>query len=218
MAKVFIISDLHFPYHNKKAYNKMMKLIRKHKPTHVVQIGDCLDQYVFSKYARSMRISPEHDISQGIALMQGMWKEIKRMLPRAKCYQLMGNHDVRLSKRIAELLPELTEFFNHRDLYKLSGVTVLDSDKDFLEIEGVIYVHGYLTKSIDHAKHFNKPTVHGHRHQPMIDTHDRLWSMDVGFLADIGQLPLQYTQSKVVKWRLACGLVDNKQPSLFFLD
>jgi predicted phosphodiesterase len=218
MARVFILSDLHFPYHDKKAFKKAMKLIKKLKPTHILQIGDCLDQYVFSKYTRSMRISPDQDIAVGMGLMQKMWSDIKKACPRAKCYQLMGNHDVRLSKRIAEKVPELTDFFNHKDLYKLKGVTVLDSDRDFLEIDGIVYVHGYLTKSIDHAKHFNKPTVHGHRHQPCIETHGNIWSMDVGFLADINQLPLQYTQSKVVKWRLACGYVDNKQPQLFFMD
>jgi predicted phosphodiesterase len=218
MAKVFVISDTHFPYHSKKAYNQMMKLLKLHKPTHIIQIGDALDQYVFSKYSRSLRISPDEDISKGIDCLKKMWRDIKKACPRAICYQLMGNHDQRLSKRIAEKIPELDEFFNHKDLYKLDGVNVLDSERDYLEVDGIIYVHGWLTKSIDHAKHFNKPTVHGHRHQPGIETFGNIWSMDVGYLADADQLPLQYTNSKLVKWKLACGLVDNKQPQLFFLD
>lgn len=210
--------DIHLPYHDKKALQKVFELIKLHKPTHVIQLGDALDQYVFSKYSRSLKISPTTEILEGIQLLEDFWKEIKSIVPKAKCFQLMGNHDVRISKRIGEKLPELSEFFSHRDFYRLEGVQVMDSDRDYLELFGVVYVHGWLSKSLDHAKYFGRPTVHGHRHRPTIEyDHEKLWSMDCGYIADKNQMPLQYTMSKMSKWTMTCGIVQNGEPRLIKL-
>lgn len=218
MSKVFVISDTHFPFHSKKAYAQAMDAISEERPTHVVQIGDLLDQYVFSRYSKSSKITPEADVTRGLEIATDMWKRIKKIVPKAQCLQLLGNHDIRLNKRIAEKLPELAEFYSHKNLYAFDGVTVLSSDREFVTIQGVNYVHGWLSKSIDHARHFNRPTVHGHRHRPCIEF-DRpsLWSMDVGFMADERQLPLGYTMSKTTKWTMACGVVEDAKPRLIVL-
>ena len=196
----------------------MMKAIKKEKPTHVLQVGDLLDMFVFSKYTRSLEITPAEEIAEGIRLATKMWEDIQKIVPKAKCIQMLGNHDTRLIKRISEKLPELSSFFSHENLYKFKKVTVMKSDRDFIEIDGVVYLHGYLSKSIDHARFFNKPVVHGHTHRPCIEV-DRpgLWSMSVGYMADKDALPLQYTQSKLNKWTLAAGVVENGQPRLIFL-
>lgn len=215
--KVFIISDTHFPFQNKKAYKRMMAALRKEKPTHVVQIGDLLDQYVFSKYTRGMDITPGADVEKGLVMAALMWEEIQKAVPNVKCFQLLGNHDVRLSKRVMEKLPELADFFGIRDMYKFQGVKVLDSDRDYLLLGGVVYVHGWLSKSLDHARHFNCPTVHGHRHRPCIEVEGKLWSMDVGFMADEKSAPLSYTMNKLTKWRMAYGIVEDGRPRLELL-
>jgi len=218
VSKVFVISDMHFPFHSKRGYKKILKLIALEKPTHVVQIGDLLDQYVFSNYPRKMEITPDNDVSRGLLLAHDMWAKIKKIVPKAKCYQLIGNHDVRLSKRINERIPELAGFFNHKSLYKFKGVWTAPSDRSFLTLFGVKYVHGWLSRSIDHARHFNAPTVHGHRHRPTVEVErPGLWSMDVGFCANEKSAPLQYTMSKLTKWTMACGIVENGQPRLIFL-
>lgn len=219
MQKIFVIPDTHFPFHNKAAYKKMIKLIREHKPHVVVQVGDLLDQYVFSKYTRNPNITLQQDVNEGLKLAIKMWKDIKKIVPKAKCYQLLGNHDVRVAKRISEKLPELAEIYNFTDMYQFKGVKTLKSDREFLEIHGIVFVHGWLSKSIDHAKFFNKPVVHGHRHRPAIEfDNSRLWSMDVGYLADKDSIPLNYTASKHTKWTLACGMIENGQPKLFILE
>lgn len=216
--KVFIVSDTHFPFHDVDAYLKMMKLIKAEKPNVVIQIGDLLDQYVFSKYTRKMSITPDQDVGEGLHMANKFWEDVRKALPRVSCYQILGNHDVRITKRISEKLPEMAEYFGISDLYKFKGVKVLKSDRDFLTLDGVIYCHGWLSKSIDHAKHFNKPTVHGHRHRPCIEVDGPLWSMDVGYLADKDATPLSYTMSKHSRWRLACGIVEDAHPRLILLD
>lgn len=215
--KVFILSDLHAPFHSKRALAKVLKLIKVEKPDAVVQIGDLLDQYVFSKYSRSAKISVEDDIRAGRLHASQMWKDIKDAVPKAKLYQILGNHDVRISKRISELLPELAEIYSPLEIYNFPGVKVMKSDRDYLTLDGVVYCHGWLGKSIDHAKHFNAPVCHGHRHRPTIEVDGPLWSMDVGYMADDKSLPLSYTQSKFTRWRKACGVVENGLPRLILL-
>jgi predicted phosphodiesterase len=217
--KVFIISDTHFPFVDQKAYKKMMQALKKEKPDAVVQVGDLLDQYVFSKYSKSLEITPSQEISKALKMAESMWSEIRKIVPRAKCYQLLGNHDMRLAKKVAEKIPELSTFIKIKDFYKFDGVEVLDSDREYLELDGVIYTHGWLCKSIDHAKYFGKPVVHGHTHRPSI-TYDtpRLWTTDAGCLISKDSIPFSYTPSKFSKWTLACGVVEDGKPRLLILE
>lgn len=217
-ARVLIIGDTHFPFHSVSALKNLLLLAKDLKPTHIIQIGDLLDQYVFSKYSRQIDITPKEDIDYGLNIAVKMWWDLQKIAPNAKCHQLIGNHDVRMSKRIAERIPELSKFFSFKNLYKFANVKVSESDRDYLEINGVMYVHGWLSKSIDHARYFNKPTVHGHRHRPTIE-YDRkdLWSMDVGFMGDEEQLPLQYTANRFSKWTVSCGVVENGMPRIILL-
>lgn len=217
MSRVFILSDLHLPFQQKDAFSEALKHIKRTRPTVVVQIGDLLDQYVFSKYTRTLRINTQNDVLRGKHLAEQMWAAIHRYVPRAEKIQIIGNHDVRMAKRVAEKLPELEGILNPLDLYNFKHVDTLKSDRGYVTIDGVVYTHGWLSKSIDHAVHFGKPTVHGHRHKPAIETRGRLWSMDVGFLADQKQVPLKYTQNEVTNWGLACGEVENGKPRLIIL-
>lgn len=215
--KVFIISDTHFPFHHKVAYRKMLEHVKKEKPDVIIQIGDLLDQYVFSKFPRSHSVSVEQDIMTGLRAAKDMWATLNKMCPKAKKFQVLGNHDRRMTKRIIEKLPELEQVYNPNSLYEFDGVKTLQSDRDYLTLDGVIYCHGWFSKSLDHARHFNSPCVHGHTHRAGIETRGRIWSMDVGFLADESTLPLSYGASKFTTWKLACGVVEDKQPRLIFL-
>lgn len=218
MTKVLVISDTHIPFQDKAALRKVVLLTRQERPTHIVQIGDLLDQYVFSRYSRTHNLlTPEDEIKKALSQAGQLWKALQKAAPKAKCIQLLGNHDVRVQKRVMERLPELQSLFSLKKLYTFPKVHTLKSDRDFKVIDGVVYTHGWLSKSLDHAKHFNKPTVHGHRHKPAIETQGQLWSMDVGFLGDERQLPFGYTMSKLTNWRMAVGIVENAKPRLILL-
>lgn len=217
MAKVFVIPDTHFPFHNKRALKAIFDLIKKEKPTHVVQIGDLLDLYGFSKYTKSLAINPQKEVEMGLLHARLMWSTIRKLAPKAKLVQVLGNHDIRMSKRISEKLPELVGIMDPLKIFTFPNVLTLKDERDFIDIEGVRYLHGYLSKSLDHAAKQGRPVVHGHRHRAEIATQGKLWSMDVGFLGDENKLPFQYTQSKTTNWTLACGIVENGKPRLILL-
>lgn len=212
--KVIPVGDLHAPYHDKEAVKAILAHIRKERPHVVIQVGDLLDQYVFSKYPRSSKISVEQDIKEGLKAAADFWKRVKKIVPRAKCYQVFGNHDLRLSKRIKEGLPELLEVYNPLSMYRFEGVINLKDDRDHLEIDGVIYTHGHLSSSIAHVNHYKKPVVHGHLHKASITSQGSLWSMDCGYLADPSQLPLQYGASRLHNWARGLAVVEDGVPRI----
>ena len=218
MSKVIFIPDTHFPYEHKKAIKKVLKIIKKEKPTHIIQAGDLLDLYMFSRYEQDANFTtPEKELENGLKLASKFWSDIRKAAPKAKLIQLIGNHEDRIQKTIARKAPELSVLCkNIKELYNFKGVKVIASSKDHIEIDGVIYLHGHYTKLGDHAKFFRKSVVHGHTHRIGIyneQTADGLiFEMDCGFLADKDQLPLQYTQSKFSKWILAVGIIEDGQP------
>lgn len=217
MSKVLAIGDTHFKYHSPVALAHAFEAAKVYKPDIIIQVGDLYDMYSFSKFPKSAIISPFEEVKDSVALAAKFWKTLQKAAPKAECYQLMGNHDARIDKRIQEKMPEMAALFKGRSLLEFPGVETMESDRDFLEIDGVIYVHGWFSKSIDHAKYFNKPVVHGHRHRPCIETQGRLWSMDCGFLADEHSLPLSYGMSKLTHWSNALGLVEDGTPNLVLL-
>lgn len=223
--KVLFISDTHFPYVNKKAMKKLYKVIQEEQPTHIIQAGDLVDMYSFSRYEKDANhTTPQEELELGLKMASDMWKKIKTICPKAKCIQLIGNHEDRLSKTVAKKAPELAMLCRTiQDLFDFKGVKVLSSSKEWVEIDNVIYCHGWYTKLGDHMKFFNKSVVHGHSHRIGIAYDQRngslLFEMDTGFMADKEALPLQYTSSKYTKWSLACGIVTNgKNPRLITLE
>lgn len=218
MSKVFVIGDLHLPFASKKALKKVYAAIKREKPDVVIQIGDVLDQYSFSKYARSLNLStPKQEFNKGIKQAKEFWATIHKLAPKAKKIQLLGNHDMRIRKKMLAQFPEMESLYDFREHYNFPHVETMKSDRDYIKIDGVVYCHGWYSKSIKHSHHFNSPVVHGHLHRPGVTTEGRIWSMDVGYLADPRQLPLQYSPSKYSNWHHAYGVVDNGTPLLFLL-
>lgn len=220
MAKVFCIPDLHFPFVNKKALKKVLKLIKKENPTHIVQLGDIYDLYSFSRFDRSLNVmTPQQEVTKAVKMAKEFWKAVRKAAPKAKCYQLKGNHCVRFQRKLLAHAPEFESLVDFDQLFQFPGVTTLKSDRDHLTIDGVVYTHGFLSKSEKHIAHYNSRVAHGHLHRASIVTKGpKLWAMDCGHLADESQLPLQYGASKVTGWCMAVGIVENKQPRLIFLE
>lgn len=92
---IVIIPDLHLPWVNQRALNKLLNYIHQHSNeiTHVVQIGDLYDFYFHSKFRKNVNLcTPEQELQKGYKLAASMWKKIKNYAPKAQCFQLLGNH------------------------------------------------------------------------------------------------------------------------------
>lgn len=213
-SKILCWPDSHYPFVNKEAEEKMIEFALDHQPDYIIQVGDLLDFYAASKFPRSQNIyTPKEEESLGIEMARSAWKRIKEACPKAKCYQLMGNHDVRPLKRALEALPIAEHWMEKyfKELFSFEGVETIFDTRQELEIDGILFTHGFLGAG-SHKDYYLKNVIHGHDHKLYVQ-HRRIhgqsiFEMSCGFIGDIDSKPLSYTSSKLANFQLGFGWVD----------
>lgn len=222
--KILILGDIHFPFHNKKAVKEALYAVKQEKPTHVVQIGDLYDQYSFSRFTRKNLETPDEELRRGHESAIDLWNSISRSSPNSKRYQILGNHDVRLIKRVQDRLPEAQEIIKRSvmELYQFKGVTTIEDDRSVLKIGNIAFHHGYLSRLGDHMRYLGQRTVVGHSHTGGVVFEQRageiIWELNAGYLADETSEPLRYRPTKTSKWTLGFGLITNGKPQFIPLE
>jgi UDP-2,3-diacylglucosamine pyrophosphatase LpxH len=211
---------------NRYALCKIYRLLRSEEADIIIHLGDIYDFFNFGKYSRSLNVlTPEAELRKSKKLAHEFWDKIHAICPKSKKIQLIGNHDMRLAKRIKEKIPEYSDIFDIRnDFFNFPNVEVLESDRDFVEIDNIYYCHGWLLKRWSHVNYFNKSVVHGHTHRAsLIVKHDistdyrYLFELDCGHLVNETALPFNYTASKYSKWKKGLGIIDKGNPRLVLL-
>ncbi len=211
---IIILGDLHLPYHSERALKEVQYAIKHEKPTHVVQIGDLLDQYSFSRFTRKNLVLPERELTLARGYAVDMWKQIKDSVPKAQRVQILGNHDVRLIKRAQERLPEAQELVKESimELYRFKGVQTIEDDREVYKIGSVAFHHGYLSKLGDLSKYLGQSVVCGHSHVggTVFEQRDGkiIFELNAGYLADETAEPLRYRPTKTSRWTLGFGFIN----------
>lgn len=220
MTRIIALGDCHFPFADKRALRLCLTLIRRLKPTHVVQIGDLHDLFSYGRFPRSHCVlTPAQEVRMGRDQAAEFWSEIRRAAGRnVICHQLLGNHDERIAKKVMQHLPEFEPFLAdvHRQLWTFDGVITQPSEREELILNGVCYLHGYR-KHGDHVKHNLMNTVLGHTHLGGVVyfRHGKktLWELNCGHLADVTSRALSYTkQLRFSRWTHGIGVVDDDGP------
>jgi metallophosphoesterase superfamily enzyme len=217
--RVVAIGDCHFPWGDKSRLDAALAIIERFKPDAVVQVGDLFDLYSWSKYARSYDIcTPKEELARARADAESMWAAVQSIAPAASCYQLLGNHDDRIFKMVAGKAPELRSVLDALDMHSLwrfPGVETLRDGRDELELDGVMYIHGYR-KPGDHLKFFGKSVVLGHIHRGYClfqRYHGKtLFELNSGFLAEQNSPVMNYTNTKTSDTTPGLGLIDGLGP------
>lgn len=216
--KVIALGDLHFPFTDFKKLFSIYPLIEKEQPDIVVQVGDCLDFYSQSRFARSQDImTPKEELQEGLECYRNFWEKIKKITKkRCRLIQIGGNHTDRPIKLALEKAPELLPFLDVDKMFKIRGIETHMNSRNELDIEGVLYIHGWYSNSLQHAKYFNRSVVHGHLHRGGVFFENMkdgpLWSLDCGYLADPHQVPMLYRPTKTQKWSHGFGIIDKLGP------
>lgn len=219
IVKVLCLGDTHFPFAQRKALEWAYRLADKHKPTHVVQMGDLLDQFAFSRYPKVLKTDPETELANGRAAAEKMWARFKGL----SCFQLMGNHDDRILKKALAAAPELASLVGQslRALYTFPGVkTVLDGREELiLRIHGreVAFQHGHRSRPGSHAAYNRLSTVVGHSHTGSVTYFPSapgiIWELNAGFLGDLSSPAFGYhAQKRFHTTTLGVGLIDEEGP------
>lgn len=217
--KVLVIPDQHFPFVNKKALARLIEVAKEIQPTHIVNVGDTYDMYSFSRFARSMDVmTPKQEMKKGRQMAEKMWADLQAAAPKAKCFQVLGNHEDRIYKKIMNVAAEYESIIEEpiRKLLTFPNVYTLKSSKSELVINDIVFIHGWSTSAGFHVRYFMQNVVHGHTHRGSVQfvAHKgkTLWELDCGFIADQNSLPLEYRETKTSQWHIGFGLVDKHGP------
>lgn len=154
-----VISDVHYPYEDKKAIKAMLEFIKLHKVQTVLLNGDILDMYDVSSFDKSPdRIN---SLQSELNKAKALFKELRKILPEARIVFIKGNHCERL-ERYLKKHPELFSL----DCLKLPKLLELDKynieyqDKHF-KLGSLKITHGSVVRK------FSAYTAHAE-----MDKHD----------------------------------------------
>lgn len=221
VKKILCLGDLHFPWANVDALSAVYAYIEKNPDIDaVVQLGDLYDMFAASRFSRSLNTySPHEEIERGRAMAEDMWRKIHAMLPRARLYQILGNHDIRPLARVIDKAPELEPFIELRKWFEFEGVQTIHDPKQPLELAGYTFMHGHLSKLGDHARAYTRSVVCGHSHRggcvtiPLCNAEGTVLSeLNAGYLADPTSRPMGYLPTRLNHWTLGFGVIDEWGP------
>lgn len=215
--RIAVVGDLHFPFVNTETLTAFYAFLEKNVPDVIVQVGDLYDMYSHAKFPRSNNVYiPEEELRLGREMAVSFWDTVKRLAPRAECYQLLGNHDVRPFKRILESYPEGAIFFHPNEIFKFDGVKTILDPRTELVINGTAFLHGYRSGLGDHRDYMLMNAVCGHTHKGGVSYRqingNVLWELNAGFMGDPNSKALGYTPQKITTWTQGWGWIDEWGP------
>jgi hypothetical protein len=213
-----VIGDMHEPFAHSAAKRFALEVIRELKPKRAVQVGDVRDMFSWQKYPRSHNVFlPKEEIELGTAAIGAFWKDVQEASPGIECFQLFGNHDIRPYSRVLEAFPALESLIDLRPLYRFPGVQLIEDPRQELQLDGVFFHHGYMTKAGANRDFMNVCTAVGHSHRAgaffrTIWGGHQIWELNAGTLGDPKGKGLTYTPQRHTQQTLGLGWIDRLGP------
>lgn len=218
--RILCIGDTHFPFTNEEWLRRVYERAKKYKPDVIVQVGDLKDMLAASRFPRSLNtFTPEAEYKLGHTQATGFWEALREASPKAECFQLMGNHDVRPLRQILAKWPEGEMFVDEvmKGLYTFEGVKTIHDPTEELIIGDIAFMHGYLSGTGRHRDFSQMNVVHGHTHKGGVSFRPymgkTLWELDCGVLADPDSAAMAYrNQKKLHDLTPGVGEIDEDGP------
>lgn len=218
--RILALGDIHAPWGHEKAIAWAVSRAREFKPTHIIQVGDAADCYAQSRFPKVLKMSAEQELTEARAQLVFMWDALKKVAPQAKKFQLVGNHEDRIIKRVTEAAPELASLVgkSYREFVTFDRVTTIYDPKEELFIGDICFQHGYYSNIGEHARFNQCNTVHGHTHRGGTwfgrNRNGVLWELDCGLLGDPNSAVFGYrAQKKIHSCTLGIGLITDAGPT-----
>ena len=169
--KVAVLSDLHYPFEDKKAIALVKAYLRDNPVDEIVLLGDVVDFYSVSSYLKDNRkASLQEEIAYAVERLQEWVEEF----PDTEFRFIEGNHETRLARLISKNAPELASLGRLRvdSLLELEdlGIDFIPTSQD-LEIGDMCYTHGTFSRKNAGSSvlgEFDKTgssTIQGHTHK-----------------------------------------------------
>lgn len=218
--RIAVISDIHWPFCNQRVIDAFYAYCERHQPEIVIINGDAWDMYAHSKYPRSLNIyTPRDEQELSRKANEVFWQEIKKRCPKARCVQMLGNHDARALKRVLEAYPAAEDWVEEmiQRLFTFEGVETIFDPRQELMLPGNIMVHhGYRSKLGDHASYTLYNCIVGHTHVGGAVFRQMRgqvrWECNSGVAGDPESKALSYSPQKITNWTPGFAWIDEYGP------
>lgn len=142
ITNALIISDLHFPFHDKRAIEIALKDGKRNGVDSIIMLGDIVDFHGLSKFDKNPDYSKtENDIDIAVQFFEFLRQKFKG----CRLIFLEGNHELRLKMYLWRKAPALAKVpeLRLRQLLKLDqfGIEFFDNGVT-LKLGGLHLIHG----------------------------------------------------------------------------
>lgn len=214
---IAIIGDIHSPFVDLDTLTWIYSMLAIFKPKTVVTIGDSLDCFAQSKFPRTHNTySPKEELDLGVKILADMWRTIQKICPVADCYSLLGNHELRVVKRVLEVAPSLEHLIDFNRHLQFENVRLIEDPKEELRIGDIKFIHGYLSNLGAHRDYLLSNVVCGHSHIGGVSYKNIggnvLWELNAGYVGDPMSKAMSYMPTRTTRWTHGLAIVDSFGP------
>lgn len=213
------ISDIHWPFDNPKVIKAFQQYCGDVKPQTIFINGDAWDMFSNSRFPRSQNIfTPREERDSSLKKNTEFWEIIKKVTPKSKCYQMLGNHDIRPLKRVLESYPAAEDWIAEalKKDFTFNGVETIFDPREEVIIEDILIFHGYRSGIGAHRDYTLMNTINGHIHLGGVSFRrlrgQTLWELNSGLAGDPESKGLSYTPQKITHWTPGFGVVTPHGP------
>lgn len=169
------LSDLHLPYADTDALALAYQCLHALQPDIVVTLSDAFDFPTISSFARDPDI-PDDDVLETVrAPWWSFVDNVQAAAPRAVIRAILGNHDFRLHRFLADTAPQIrtTALRAFDDLVRYQGRVLLPDYLSECDIGAVTVMHGnrstlgeYGARRQLERRKYQRFMMAGHSHNP----------------------------------------------------
>jgi len=214
--KVFVIGDLHIPYHHRSSFAFLRAVKEKYKPDLVINIGDELDQHAISMHESNPDLPSAGD---ELKTSKTYIKELEKIFP--KMILIHSNHSSLVYRRALkyglprEYLRSYNEFLGvGKDWQWIDDLTITLSDDS-----RCFFTHGMSADVLKLAMQMGKHCVQGHYHSKFSigyfsNPDELIWGMQVGCLTSQSSMAFDYAKNFKNRFIMGSGMIIDGQPKL----
>lgn len=173
-SRILLLSDIHFPFHDRQALDAAVAWGRKLKPTHVLLNGDTVENYGISRWEPDPR---RRDVPGEISIARQGVKWIRERFPKAEILFKHGNHEDRLESYLMRNAAALlgVEDFEMGSLLRLGDLGISQiASRQIAHAGKLVIIHGHelprgISNPVNPARgmylRLNETAICGHFHQ-----------------------------------------------------
>jgi predicted phosphodiesterase len=215
--KVFVMSDIHLPYHDVPAITAAIEYAQNEEIDAVLLNGDTIDFYQLSRFVKDPKA---RSFAHELLTFQQFIEAINQAFPNAKLYIKIGNHEERYQHYLwmkAGELDGVEEFDLKNIIKKRAPEAELITDKRIIKLGALNVLHGHefgqsIFSPVNVARGLflrgKVSAMQGHNHQTSEHTESNMngeitTTYSVGCLCNLtpGYLPIN-------KWNHGFAIVD----------